>query len=285
MTITLTAQENDDLWREAAQHRPPQPDPGSGIMIFPVPKQLGTGHELIVELYPDCWLSTWHCKYGKDVQIKQPEWDHPVQFGVLLSGLAPDSLNGWWGNGRTLISGSGVQRQMSCTSFSGQPYLGTSLEMSAEWLTTFFPDQQGQLPTELGFLVRGNDWQTLIYPKTNPAIQRVTHEIIHCPYQGAAQRLFLQGKSHELMALILAPIIADQGNPKPPSQIKPKTIARLYEAQHILQLRLDDPPSSLELEQQVGLSDRTLQRGFRELFGTTVVGYLTEQRLIQAEQL
>ena len=35
----------------------------------------------------------------------------------------------------------------------------------------------------------------------------------------------------------------------------------------------------------MGLSDRTLQRGFQSLFGTTVVGYLAEQRLLQAEQL
>ena len=40
----------------------------------------------------------------------------------------------------------------------------------------------------------------------------------------------------------------------------------------------------LELAQQVGVSDRTLQRGFRELFGTTVFGYLTEQRMELAEQ-
>ncbi len=36
---------------------------------------------------------------------------------------------------------------------------------------------------------------------------------------------------------------------------------------------------------QVGVSDRTLQRGFRALFKTTVVGYLTQRRLEQAERL
>lgn len=284
MTIILTAQENKDLWSEAAQQAPPQRDL-AGVTIYPMPKQLGTGHELAIELYPNCWLDIYHWERHEDVQIKLPESDHPVQFGVLLSGIMPDSQDGGWGNGCTLISGSGMQRQMSSTSFSGQLYLGINLEMSAEWLTTFFPDGQGQLPAELHFLVRGNDWQTLIYPKTSPAIQQVTHEIIHCPYQKTAKRLFLQAKSQELMALILAPIMTDQDNPKPRPRTKPKTIARLYEAQRILQLQLDDPPSSLELAQQLGLSDHTLRRGFRELFGTTVVGYLTEQRRIQAEQL
>lgn len=40
-----------------------------------------------------------------------------------------------------------------------------------------------------------------------------------------------------------------------------------------------------ELAQQVGLCDRTLRRGFRELFGTSVIGYLTQQRLNQAANL
>ncbi|MBE9015319.1 AraC family transcriptional regulator [Chroococcidiopsis sp. CCALA 051] len=285
MTVTLTAQEEDDLWDEAAQHNPPQLDPDSGIEIHEMPQELGKGHNLFVELYPDCWLMIWNREYRETVQTKQPEWQHPLQFGVLLSGMVPDSQGGVLGNGCTMISGSGVQREISGVCFNTQSYLGINLEMSAEWLTTFFPDENGQLPAELSFLVKGNDWQTLIYPKTNPAIQGVAWQMIHCPYEGAAKRLYLQAKSLELMALQLAPIVADRGNPKPSPRMKPTTIARIYEARDILRRRLENPPSSLELATAVGLSDRTLQRGFQSLFGTTVVGYLAEQRLLQAEQL
>ncbi|MBF2047978.1 MAG: helix-turn-helix transcriptional regulator [Elainella sp. C42_A2020_010] len=41
----------------------------------------------------------------------------------------------------------------------------------------------------------------------------------------------------------------------------------------------------LELAQQVGISERTLQRGFRAVFQTTVQGYLKQQWLKQAERL
>ena len=285
MTLTLTAQEEDDLWAEAAQHNPRQLDPDSGIEIHEMPQELGKGHNLFVELYPECWLRIERHQYCETVQTKHPEANHGSQFGVLLFGVILDSQDGVYGNGHTMISGSGVQQEIFSTSFSTQPYLGINLEMSAEWLTTFFPDENGQLPAELSFLVKGNDWQTLIYPKTNPAIQNVAWQMINCPYEGAAKRLYLQAKSLELMALQLAPIVADRGNPKPPSRMKPTTIARIYEARDILQRRLENPPSSLELATAVGLSDRTLQRGFQSLFGTTVVGYLAEQRLLQAEQL
>lgn len=170
MTITLTMQEHKDLWDEAEQQTPPQLDPDSGMESWDFPKTLGNGHSFDIELYPDCWLIVRHCRYGKDVRIKQPEWDHPVQFAVLLSGTISDSQGGTCGNGRTMISGSGVQRQITSTCLSTQPHLGINLELSPEWLTTFFPDKNGQLPDELSFLVKENDWQTLIYPKTNSAI-------------------------------------------------------------------------------------------------------------------
>ena len=34
----------------------------------------------------------------------------------------------------------------------------------------------------------------------------------------------------------------------------------------------------------MGLYDRTLQRGFQKLFGTTVFGYLTDKRMERAER-
>ena len=53
----------------------------------------------------------------------------------------------------------------------------------------------------------------------------------------------------------------------------------------ILTTQLENPSSLLELAQQVGVSDRTLQRGFQELFGTTVFCYLRNLCMEQAEQL
>ncbi|WP_322744546.1 MULTISPECIES: helix-turn-helix domain-containing protein [unclassified Nodularia (in: cyanobacteria)] len=47
--------------------------------------------------------------------------------------------------------------------------------------------------------------------------------------------------------------------------------------------QLEYPPSLCELAQQVGVSVRTLQRGFSALFNTTVMGYLTQQRLDNAQ--
>ena len=69
-------------------------------------------------------------------------------------------------------------------------------------------------------------------------------------------------------------------------------IARIYHVRDILHQRLNNPPAMMELVQLVSLSDacgglrlRKLQRGFRELFGTTVFGYLHHHRMEQAQIL
>lgn len=101
---------------------------------------------------------------------------------------------------------------------------------------------------------------------------------------GITKRLYLQGKVFELMALQLDSLL----NPEAASSadaLKTDTIARIHYAAELLRSRLEDPPLQTELAQRVGVSDRTLRRGFQAVFGTTVLGYLTEQRLLWAEQL
>lgn len=60
---------------------------------------------------------------------------------------------------------------------------------------------------------------------------------------------------------------------------------RLYQARHLLQERLADPPSLDELAREVGTNQPSLSRGFRALFGTTVFGFLREARLQRAREL
>jgi AraC-like DNA-binding protein len=70
-----------------------------------------------------------------------------------------------------------------------------------------------------------------------------------------------------------------------PDKISPSDLDRLYQAKEILLQDLENPPSLLELAQQVGLNDYKLKAGFRQVFGTTVFGYLHQQRMQRAYDL
>jgi AraC-like DNA-binding protein len=93
--------------------------------------------------------------------------------------------------------------------------------------------------------------------------------------------MYLQAKVFELLVIQL-----DWLGQQQVEQISMRTTRdRIYHARDILLADLEQTPTVPELAQQVGVSVGTLQRQFRTLFGTTVFGYLTDQRMKQAEQL
>jgi len=58
--------------------------------------------------------------------------------------------------------------------------------------------------------------------------------------------------------------------------------AKLVQAQAIMVENMMNPPSLMELSRLVGLNDFKLKKGFKEMYGTTVFGYLREKRLEKA---
>ncbi|MFN6563948.1 MAG: helix-turn-helix transcriptional regulator [Nostoc sp. ChiSLP01] len=284
MTITLTMKEDRELWAEANYNSPQKPKLELFEILHQVPRQLGKGYVQDIEVYPDLELKIVDCEYDDDVLLKISECYHPLQFGVLLCGVTTDEYNGQVGEGYTCISGSGVQRQMTLE-FPKSRRLGVEIHMPPDLLKIFFPNEAGEIPHQLHLLAKGNNWQTLLYPEATVAIQGIAQQIINCPFQGMTKRMYLQAKVLELIALQLAPILSVQDGLQPSPRLKAETIARIHHAREILLTHLENPPSLLELAQIVGVSDRTLQRGFQELFGTTAFRYLTEKRMEWAEQL
>ena len=114
-------------------------------------------------------------------------------------------------------------------------------------------------------------------------ISQILQKMLRCPYQGTLRQLYLEGKSLELIALYFSEL-TDPSDGKTVS-IKRKDLDGLHQAKSILLQKMDDPPSLPELAKQVDLSERKLQQGFQELFGTTVFGVLHDYRMERARQL
>lgn len=60
---------------------------------------------------------------------------------------------------------------------------------------------------------------------------------------------------------------------------------RLFEAKRILSDRMDSPPTIKELSYLIGLNEYKLKKGFKELFGTTVFGFIHQSRMSLAKKL
>ncbi|MBI4785218.1 MAG: helix-turn-helix transcriptional regulator [Oscillatoriophycideae cyanobacterium NC_groundwater_1537_Pr4_S-0.65um_50_18] len=140
------------------------------------------------------------------------------------------------------------------------------------------------LPDLLQTLMQGSGRFHQSLGKMSPAIVQILQQIIHCPYQGTTQQLYLESKALELFALQFACL--ESKLPTLRKQTLPADdLERLHSAKDLLVQYANNPPSLLELARQVGLNDRKLKQGFRQVFGTTVFGYLHDYRMQQAQDL
>lgn len=114
-------------------------------------------------------------------------------------------------------------------------------------------------------------------------MQTIIKQIWQHPYSGAIARMYLEGKVLELLAMQLSQLTTNCNDRHTSIKFKPREIDRIHEARKILLNDLDNPPNIKTLAQTVGLSDRKLQQGFKEIYGTTVFNYLHNYRLEQAQ--
>jgi AraC-like DNA-binding protein len=62
-------------------------------------------------------------------------------------------------------------------------------------------------------------------------------------------------------------------------------VEKIYEAKSFVERHLNEPCSLLELSRHVGINDFKLKKEFKEIFGTTVFGYLNDLRMEEARRM
>jgi AraC family transcriptional activator of pyochelin receptor len=132
------------------------------------------------------------------------------------------------------------------------------------------------------FLRKINHVQSLLITDENlymdVAMHHAIRQILDCQYDGGLKKIFLRAKCLEIVAAQLG--MLERAQNKAPVYCKTEydreriLFARDYLVQH-----LDMPPSLAELARIAGINEFKLKHGFKEMFNTTVFGYLAEQRL------
>ncbi len=118
------------------------------------------------------------------------------------------------------------------------------------------------------------------------AARFAVESIRRCPFVGACRAVALNARGNDLLVEFLA-ALASPG-PASPSAAAGVTRAqadRIHAAAAQLRRDLEHPPALSDLARQAGLSETSLKRGFRQVYGTTVFGYLRSQRMARARAL
>ncbi|PJJ74986.1 AraC-like DNA-binding protein [Thermoflavifilum aggregans] len=130
--------------------------------------------------------------------------------------------------------------------------------------------------------------KTLIW-KPMPITPRMTsllQQMLHHPYQGTEERLYVQSKALELL-VISREQARHQAVRKTSARflLHPEDREKIYQARDIMLQHLDEPITIRELSRKVAINECYLKKGFKEIFGTTIYDYFQRERMEKARQL
>lgn len=113
--------------------------------------------------------------------------------------------------------------------------------------------------------------------------KQVITDIRHCRYSGHMRELYLESKVIELFLLQVEQ--ADRLANNKDIGLSAADRERLYAARDFVKAHLFQPITLLQVARHCGLNDFKLKKGFKELFGTTVFGYLNELKMEYGRQM
>lgn len=114
-------------------------------------------------------------------------------------------------------------------------------------------------------------------------MNKIILDIINCERKGNYKKLYIESKIIYLLLLQLEQIklIAE----KKESNLKESDIIKMQIAEKIILTNLKKPLSLHALATQIGSNEFTLKKTFKLFFGTTVFGYINNQKMIKAQEL
>jgi AraC-like DNA-binding protein len=113
-----------------------------------------------------------------------------------------------------------------------------------------------------------------------PAIGEALNCMLNYKWTGDTAPLYLDAKIREVLSLFLC----RRGKCCSHCEACSHDRDKFFRAKEILEQRLQNPPSLHELSLMIGTNECKLKSGFKALFGTTVFGYLFDNRMRLARQ-
>ncbi|MHA3788066.1 helix-turn-helix transcriptional regulator [Flavobacterium hauense] len=119
----------------------------------------------------------------------------------------------------------------------------------------------------------------LITPEMNSILQ----EMMNCSRSGMLKCLFMEAKVIKLLMLQIEQY--EQLQIQNSSWLKSHDIEKIHSVKAIIDNNISKSHSLMELAREAGINDFKLKKGFKEVYGTTVFGYLKDIRMIEAKKM
>lgn len=166
------------------------------------------------------------------------------------------------------------------------------VEISAGFLSRYLPEDhpaaihlQAQSLSETSFTA--SDQHVVFFSDQHlhitPEINAILNGLENSPHTGFCERLFLESKVIELLAIKISQLEQQQQQPAP--RLRQEELDKMQEAREILIQHIDAPFSLRTLAHMVGTNEFNLKKQFKAAYGTTVYGYLNQYKMEQAKAM
>ena len=255
------------------------------------PSEIGTGRSNMMRLRPGLLLGIGSYRLNQYIEysVEYTAENTPVFFGYALSGSIAFTFQSEkhiqflnYRSGYSLVSYLPGGR---C--FSSLPVginvrsvgIGIDPGLLQGWMAEDFP----LMSTGLHAVLNGSRQPYCQISNIPPETHVILNQIMTCPYRGALKRLYLESKAVELITCTIAPLAGSAL--KCDALVTARDTDYIHEAEFLLKVNLEKPPSLPELARQVGVNKTKLNNGFRKVFGTSVFDHLRILRLERAREL
>lgn len=126
------------------------------------------------------------------------------------------------------------------------------------------------------------DYNTAPKRTTHPSMLQGINDIKNSMFTGSLHQLYLETKAAELFLLQVQTL---KNTPATHTKLKSEDIECLHEARLYIEKNYQMPCSIIDLAKIVGINQTKLKSGFKELFGTTIFGYVRDLQMEKALQL
>lgn len=245
-------------------------NPFPGLMVFStgVPRDMGRHYSFDVSgsYYSFSFIISGEISYCLNVDGETEYMDPSVENTVLFS--------------RAREGKSTAEKK------KGAGLSFVSLLFDPTLLHVFLGEDVKRIRSEYAFLLDGNEPKEhdIASFSMSPGYLANVNQIIKCPLDDMWDRFFVTNQVQELFTSVLRDYIL-MPCAKHSVNLSESDLLRIQEVRNILSNSLSAPPSLKQLSRKTGLNEMKLKSGFKEVFGTTVFGYVRREKMKWAKKL
>lgn len=247
----------------------------------------------VIALRPELLLNISAVRPGIEARFKFEIDNAPVQFGFIVSGANRCTYHDGAFKNQTHLLRQGCNGIYYFPETSGilesdneSGVFVVSVLTTPSFLDMYFKEDKRKITCALKNVISEHKNQFYWRGAEHPAKTALLMQIIHNEYSGGVQKIFLESRVLELLAWQLNECLgADPDEKQNKKALRTKDVERIQAAKDLLVKDFENPPSVAMLAKLVGMNEKKLKIGFKQVFGRPVFEYFREYRLERARGL